>query len=98
MVLLPDHLHAIWTLPTGESNYPLRWAWIKKEFTKGWLAAGGAEQPVSASKIRNGRRGIWQRRFWEHTISDEADFEAHVEYVHFNAVRHGLVDCPHDWT
>jgi putative transposase len=97
MVLLPDHLHAIWTLPPTDSAYPRRWGWLKKEFTKAWLAGGGPEQPRSASRRRQRRRGVWQRRYWEHTIRDEQDFEDHFHYVHYNPVKHGLVAAPKDW-
>ncbi|MCH8152146.1 MAG: transposase [Planctomycetes bacterium] len=97
IVLLPDHLHAIWTLPRGDTDYSRRWAFIKKQFTKAWLASGGDEQNRSPSRRNDRRRGVWQRRFWEHTILDEADFIHHVEYIHFNPVRHGLANCPHDW-
>jgi len=97
IVLLPDHLHAIWTLPPDDSDYSARWGFIKKEFSKGWLAAGGSERPRSDSRFRNRRRGIWQRRFWEHVIRNEDDFIAYVEHIHYNPVRHGLVQCPHDW-
>jgi len=75
MVLLPDHLHTIWSLPSGDSAYPLRWGWIKKEFTRTWLAAGGAERVTTASRRRNRRRGVWQRRYWEHLVRDEGEFE-----------------------
>ena len=97
IVLLPDHFHMVVALPAGDDNYSVRLAWIKKEFTKSWLAAGGAEQPVSDSRKKNRRRGVLQRRFWEHTIRDEADFEAHVEYIHYNPVKHRLVAAPRDW-
>lgn len=97
IVLLPDHLHAIWTLPREDSDYSARWGWIKKEFTKRWLAAGGVESQVSAGREREGRRGIWQPRFWEHTLEDEDDFEKHFDYIHYNPVKHKLVHCPRDW-
>jgi putative transposase len=97
IVLLPDHLHAIWSLPEGDKEYSLRWAWIKKEFTKAWLAAGGTEQLVSASKQARRNRGVWQVRFWEHTVRDEDDFERHFDYTHYNPVKHGLVRSPCDW-
>ncbi|MEA3278295.1 MAG: transposase [Pseudomonadota bacterium] len=96
-VLLPDHLHAIWRLPHGDSDYSKRWAWLKKEFTKRWLAGGGAEQLISDSRQRNRRRGVLQRRFWEHVIRDERDLERHVDYIHYNPVKHGYVTCPVDW-
>jgi putative transposase len=95
-VLLPDHLHAIWTLPEGDSDYSTRWAIIKKEFSKAWIAAGGATQPVSESKRRSRRVGVWQKRFWEHLVRRD-EFDAIVAYVHFNPVKHELVRCPHEW-
>lgn len=97
IVLLHDHIHAIWSLPRGDEGYSTRWAWIKKEFTKRYLANGGSEQPISDSRVRNRRRGVWQRKFWEHTILDESDFEAHFDYIHWNPVKHGYVECPGDW-
>ncbi len=97
IVLLPDHLHTIWSLPPGDADYPTRWAWLKKEFTVRYLANGGKEQPRSESRQRNRRRGVWQRRYWEHTIEDEDDFEAHFDYIHWNPVKHGYVTCPKDW-
>lgn len=97
IVLLPDHLHAIWTLPHGDADYSTRWAWLKKEFTKGYLAAGGYEQFTSHSRKMNRRRGVWQRRFWEHTIEDEDDFERHFDYIHYNPVKHGYVRSPYEW-
>jgi REP-associated tyrosine transposase len=97
IVLLPDHLHTAWRLPDGDSDYSKRWAWIKKEFTKAWLAAGGIEQPTSDSRRRNRRRGVLQRRFWEHAIRDEQDFERHVDYIHYNPVKHGYAPCALDW-
>jgi putative transposase len=97
IVLLPDHLHTLWQLPEDDDDYSLRWAWIKKEFTKAWLAAGGAENAVSAARRRRGDRGIWQPRFWEHQIKDEGDFEQHLNYIHYNPVKHGLVAGPKDW-
>jgi putative transposase len=97
IVLLPEHLHAIWTLPSGDADYAGRWARIKKEFTQAWLAAGGAEQPVSTARQARGDRGVWQPRYWEHLIDDEQDFERHVDYIHDNPVKHGHVHCPTDW-
>jgi putative transposase len=97
MVLLPDHLHTIWTLPSGDAAYPARWGWIKKEFTKLWLAGRWKERPVSASRRRQRRRGVWQPRYWEHTLQDEQDFERHFDYIHWNPVKHGHVRCPHEW-
>ncbi len=97
IVRLPDHLHTRWTLPPGDTNYSSRWSVIKTTFTKKYLAAGGSDLGVSKGKRIEGRRGIWQRRFWEHTIADEDDYEAHFDYIHFNPVKHGSVSCPRDW-
>jgi putative transposase len=97
MVLLPDHLHTIWTMPPGDVNYSGRWSVIKKTFTTRFLADGGCDAKVSAGKRRERRRGVWQRRFWEHTIQDEDDFQTHFDYVHYNPVKHRLVKCPGDW-
>jgi putative transposase len=97
VVLLPDHLHTVWSLPRGDTEYSLRWAWIKKEFTKSWLVGGGREQAVSDSRHRNRRKGVWQRRFWEHCIEDEDDLERHIDYIHYNPVKHGLVPAAKDW-
>jgi putative transposase len=97
VVLLPDHLHALWTLPHGDSDYCERWRWIKREFTREWLAMGGQEQARNQARIHERRRGVWQRRYWEHTIRNEADFEAHFDYIHYNPVKHGLVRRPCDW-
>jgi putative transposase len=97
IVLLPDHLHAIWTLPPGDGGFSTRWAWLKKEFTKAWLAIAGSEQPVSRGRQAERRRGVWQPRFWEHTIQDEEDFEQHFDYIHYNPVKHGLVRTPCEW-
>lgn len=96
-VVLPDHLHAIWSLPPGDSAFGLRLGWIKKEFTKSWLAAGAVETTRGRGRTDRRRRGVWQPRFWEHLIRDDGDLERHVAYVLYNPVRHGLVTCPHDW-
>jgi len=97
IVLLPDHLHTIWTLPLGDTDYSKRWAWIRKEFTKSWLSQGGNEQIQTAGRHRDQRRGVWQAKFWEHTIQDEEDFDRHFDYIHFNPVKHGLVKSPQEW-
>jgi putative transposase len=97
IVLLPDHLHALWQLAPGDDKYSLRWNWIKRKFTERWLAQGGREQPQPKSRRRERRRGVWQRRFWEHTIQDEADLENHFAYIHFNPVKHQYVARPRDW-
>jgi putative transposase len=97
VVLLPDHLHALWSLPEGDDEYPARWGRIKKEFTTEWLAHGGRQRVVTAAQARQRRRGVWQPRYWEHTIRDEDDFARHFDYIHYNPVKHGLVSRPRDW-
>lgn len=96
-VLLPDHLHAIWSLPRGDAEYPSRWAWIKRSFTIAWLASGGEEESTSISRQRNRRRGVWQRRYWEHLVRDEDELGRLCDYIHYNPVKHGLADSPADW-
>lgn len=96
-VVLPDHLHMIWTLPRDDSDYSVRWGAIKAAFTRAWLGRGGEEAMVSEARRRQGYRGVWQRRFLEHTCRDEEDYADHVDYIHFNPVKHGLVDRPADW-
>ena len=96
-VLLPDHLHAMWTLPDGDADFSKRWGRIKKFFTQAWTAAGGWEGAVSDSRRGNHRRGVWQRRFWEHVIRDETDLRRHLDYIHYNPIKHRLVDCAHAW-
>jgi putative transposase len=97
IVLLPDHLHAIWTLPRGDSDYSTRWKRLKAEFTKEWLKRGHREVPVPTRRKLRGSRGIWQRRYWEHTITDERDLENHCIYIHYNPVKHRYVLRPADW-
>jgi putative transposase len=97
VVVLPDHLHCVWSLPRGDANYSGRWRWIKGAFTERWLLAGGSESSPSASRVRNGERGVWQRRFWEHQIQDELDLERHIDYIHYNPVKHRYAARPADW-
>jgi len=93
MVVLPDHIHAVWTLPPEDADFSIRWKKIKSTFSRHCPQVFR----VSPSKARKGERGIWQRRFWEHCIRDEADFAAHVDYCHWNPVKHGLVKDAKDW-
>ena len=93
IVVMPDHLHSIWTLPSGDSDYAMRWSLIKSNFSRGLPAS----EYRSASRVSRGERGIWQRRFWEHMIRDESDFERHADYVHYNPVKHGWVTEPRLW-
>jgi len=90
-------LHAIWTLPDNDGDFSTRWAAIKAYFTREWLSHGGKERPRSPSRITHRTRGVWQRRFWEHAIRDETDFETHLHYVHYNPIKHGLARCAHAW-
>jgi putative transposase len=93
IVVLPDHLHAIWTLPDGDADFSMRWRLIKSAFSHA-LPAG---EKVSRSRVEKGERGIWQRRYWEHTLRNEEDFERHADYIHFNPIKHGLVPRVRDW-
>ncbi len=97
IVLLPDHLHAIWTLPPGDHNYATRWQLIKRRFTKTYLALGGKEGSRSASRISKGERSLWQRRYFEHTCRDDADMRRCADYLHVNPLKHGLVSRVIDW-
>ena len=90
MVVLPDHLHAIWTLPPGDSNYPVRWSLIKAGFSRK-MEPG---EPANSSRGRKRERGIWQRRYWEHEGRDDIDLTRHIEYIHFNPVKHKHVTGP----
>jgi putative transposase len=93
IVVLPDHLHAIWTLPDGDADFALRWRLIKSAFSRGLPR----HERVSESRIAKGERGIWQRCYWEHTLRDEKDFARHVEYIHCNPVKHGHAVRVADW-
>jgi putative transposase len=93
IVVLPDHLHAVWTLPPGDSDYAMRWRLIKAGFSRHLPAI----ECRTESRRRHRERGIWQRRFWEHAIRDEADLAAHIDYVHFNPVKHGHVGSAVEW-
>jgi putative transposase len=97
VVLLPEHLHTVWTLPRGDDQYSTRWRQIKEVFTRNYLAHGGTEGARSESKRKKQERGVWQRRFWEHTVDDEYDLERCVDYIHWNPRKHGLVARVADW-
>ena len=86
-------MHCLWTLPEGDPDFSGRWRAIKIAFVKSLPAS----EPRSAVMSRRGERGIWQRRYWEHTIRDDRDLAAHLDYIHFNPVKHGLVEHPADW-
>ncbi|HTB01990.1 MAG TPA: transposase [Bradyrhizobium sp.] len=90
--VLPDHIHAVWALPEGDADFSARWSLIKSGFSRGL-----APRSRSASKVNKREKGIWQRRYWEHAIRDDADLERHVDYIHFNPVKHGHVTRVVDW-
>ena len=94
MVVLPDHFHFILTLPENDSDFPNRIRQIKSYFSRNTFAP---EQPRNGTRIRKQEKTVWQRRYWEHVIRDEEDFARHVEYIHFNPVKHNLVELPKDW-
>lgn len=92
-VVLPDHMHCVWTLPEGDADYSTRWKAIKTAFSR----AMPKKERLSAVRVAKGERGIWQRRYWEHTIRGDKDYAAHVDYVHINPLKHGLVKQVKDW-
>lgn len=93
IVVLPDHLHCLWRLPEGDADNATRWGLIKAGFSRA-LPRG---ERISASRRTRGERGIWQRRFWEHQIRDEDDYAAHVDYIHYNPVKHGHAETAAAW-
>jgi putative transposase len=93
IVILPDHLHVVWTLPAGDAGCPTRWRLIKAAFSR----RHAASETTSQSKRDRGEKGIWQRRYWEHLIRDEADMAAHIAYCWGNPVKHGFVARAVDW-
>lgn len=92
IVVLPDHLHAIWTLPPDDGDYPGRWKAIKSDFSRRLLKSG-----ILVEKRQDGSMLVWQRRYWEHTIRDNEDLNHHIDYIHINPVKHGLVKQVADW-
>ena len=92
-VVLPEHMHCIWTLPDGAASFDRRWWAIKVAFSK----ALPVNEVPKAARRRRGERGIWQRRYWEHTIRDERDYAVHMDYVHFNPVKHGVAQTAAGW-
>ncbi len=93
LVILPDHLHTIWTLPVHDKNYAKRWMLIKAGFSR-YMPN---HEKINDSRKKKGERGIWQRRYWEHLIRDEDDYEKHINYIHHNPVKHGYVNKAIDW-
>ena len=95
MIVMPDHLHTIWTLPEGDNDFPMRWNLIKREFSR--RCDSKYKRHPSESRVSKGEQTIWQRRYWEHLIRDDDDFIHHVEYIHYNPVKHGYVTKPGEW-
>jgi putative transposase len=97
-VLLPDHIHCIWTLPENDTDFSMRWNLIKSHFSKRTKSILNKDEWLTASRERHRENTIWQRRFWEHSIRDEKDYQTHMDYIHFNPVKHGLVEQVKDWS
>ncbi|MGB3495818.1 MAG: transposase [Elainellaceae cyanobacterium] len=95
IVVLPNHLHCIWTLPPGDADFSTRWRLIKSTFSR--HCPQRYKQVRDSSRLHKKEQAIWQRRFWEHQIRDERDFENHVNYIHYNPVHHRFVNRPNDW-
>jgi putative transposase len=96
-VVLPDHAHFLWTLPQRDDAYSKRIGKMKVAFTRSLRGAGMLPKYVSRSRRDRHESDVWHRRFWEHLIRDQHDFDRHIDYVHYNPVKHGLVSCPHAW-
>lgn len=96
-VLLPDHLHCIWTLPPDDVDFPVRWNMIKRRVSLACAAAYKRPDWLTASKRKHRESTLWQRRYWEHQIRDETDFIRHVDYIHYNPVKHGLCQQVAQW-
>jgi putative transposase len=97
IVVLPEHIHALWRLPVDDGDFSTRWMLIKQSFTRALQAKGVLDPGSAAARGARGERSIWQRRFWEHQIRDEEDYRRHVDYIHFNPVKHGWVLRAADW-
>ncbi|BAY96262.1 hypothetical protein NIES37_01920 [Tolypothrix tenuis PCC 7101] len=97
LVLLPDHIHCIWTLPPGDSNYAKRWRLIKTYATKNKTCDLEIDISINESREKRIESNLWQRRFWEHWIRNEADFIHHCDYIHYNPVKHGFCSAPSEW-
>lgn len=95
--LLPDHLHTIWTLPKGDSNYSQRWSALKSHFSRNFLCMLDRNAKPTGSRLSRGERMIWHRRFWEHLIVGEDDLQRHLDYVHYNPVKHGHAKAVIEW-
>lgn len=96
-VLLHDHLHCIWILPDDDDDYSKRWSMIKRKFSQRYLSIASMKYGVSTSRRRHREFGVWQRRFWEHSIRSEEELYAYRDYIHLNPVKHGYVEDPNEW-
>lgn len=96
-VLLPDHLHCLWTLPPDDADFSRRWGMIKRLVSIRCGEAYGCDGLLTASKRKHRESTIWQRRYWEHEIRDKTDFARHLDYIHYNPTRHGLCERPGQW-
>lgn len=92
-VVLPEHLHCLWRMPAGDDDFPMRWRLIKSRFSRS-VSVGERRSP---SRVRKNERGIWQRRYWEHTVRDEVGFRRCLDYIHYNPVKHGHAARAADW-
>ncbi|MEJ8837501.1 REP-associated tyrosine transposase [Ramlibacter sp. AN1133] len=97
MVVLPEHLHALWRLPVDDNDFSTRWMLVKQMFTRTLVAQGVLGDDLAPGRGLKGERKLWQRRFWEHQIRDEEDFRRHVDYIHYNPVKHGWVQRAAQW-
>ena len=96
-VLLPDHLHTVWELPPGDDDFSTRWRLIKTRVTRSLRGRRIDVPHPNVSRRRRHQHGLWQPRFWEHVVRDEDDLARHVDYIHWNPVKHGLVGRVRDW-
>ena len=96
-VIMPDHIHFIWELPPDDHDFSKRVGRLKVLFTRSLPPTADIRRAESLSRLAHREAAVWQRRFWEHTIRDEHDFRRHLDYIHYNPVKHGLATCPHSW-
>jgi len=95
--VLPDHIHLIISLPENDTNYSTRLSLIKRRFSKQYISRFGELLPKSESYVKRKEVAVWQRRFWEHFIRDDEDLNRHIDYIHYNPVKHGMVGSVCDW-
>jgi len=95
--ILPDHIHMLWRLPENDADYSMRISQIKRRFSRRYTTKNGSSTPTSESRIKRRELTIWQRRFWEHLIRDKDDLHRHIDYIHYNPIKHGWVKRVRDW-